>query len=367
MKFKYFGFFVLIIIFLAGQAGYQSNRNLGQQNLSAPKKQKITKVAQKRDSNLVEPQQRIYDYLLAHHVNGSVAIVKNKKIIFNRGIGYSNFKNSTINTAHTTYPIGSITKLITATAIMQLQEQGKLNVEDPVSKYIPGFVNGKNIKLKHLLSHTSGIQDPNWHTSDKTPLSIIKEIDKKPVTFKPGTTANYKDGNYLVLGYIIEKVTGHSLTNYIQTNIFDKAHMMNTGFITQEYPTLFSSRGYKQIGKKIIPDSSMNIPLLFGNGDIYATAYDLVSFDRALMDGKLVSKKNLKEMQIPRSKNLMYGYGLYNYGDFLFSKGGLNGWITIHGIYKDNTFISILLNVRDNSVDIHKTLKDVYNITKTID
>lgn len=367
MKFKYFGFFVLIIIFLAGQAGCQSNGNLDQQNLSASKKQTITKVAQNHVSKLMKPQQKIYDYLLARHVNGSVAIVKNNKTIFNDGIGYSNFKNRTINAAHTTYPIGSITKIITATAIMQLQEQGKLNVEDPVSKYIPGFVNGKNIRIKHLLSHTSGIQDPNWHNSDQTPLSIIKEIDKKPVTFKPGTTAKYRDGNYLVLGYIIEKVTGQSLMNYIQTNIFDKAHMMNTGFITQKYPTPFSSRGYKQIGKKIIPYSSMNIPLSFGNGDIYATAYDLVSFDRALMVGKLVSKKSLKEMQIPRSNNLMYGYGLYNYGYFLFSKGGLKGWIGIHGIYKDNTFISILLNVRDNNVDIHKTLKDIYNITKTID
>lgn len=367
MKFKSFGFSVLTILFLAGQAGCQSNWNLSQQKSSEPKKGAVSyeKLAQHQVSNIQTPQQKIYDYLLARHVNGSVAIVKNNKIIFNGGVGYSNFAKRTMNSVHTTYPIGSITKVMTATAIMQLQEQGKLNVNDPVAKYIPGFVNGENIRLKHLLSHTSGIQDPIWHVTDQTPISIIKKINKRPVTFDPGTTSKYRDSNYLVLAYIIEKVTGQSLMNYIQKNIFDKAHMTNTGFIIQEFPHPFSSSGYKQIGQQISPNSSMNIPLSFGNGDIYATAYDLVSFDRALMAGKLVSKKSLKEMQIPRS-DLRYGYGLYNYGYVLFSKGGFKGWISIHGIYKNHTFISILLNVRNNDVDIHKTLYDVYQITKTI-
>jgi CubicO group peptidase (beta-lactamase class C family) len=321
----------------------------------------IQHVSAQSEKTDIAIHQRIRDYLISKHVVGSVAIVKNKQLTFNEGVGFSDIKNRTVNQSATTFPIGSITKVMVATSIMQLQEKGKLSIQDPVSKFIPSFPNGRDIKLFHLLNHTSGIKSPLFHQGVRLPKDIIKRIEKRPVAFPAGAEWDYNDINYLVLGVIVEKVAGTSLHTYIQKNIFDKASMRHAGFITRKKPDDFHAIGYTRIAGHMIKSKQLNTPFLFGCGDIYATAHDLILFDEALMAGKLVTERSLEEMLTPGPKST-YGLGLYISGDRVFSRGVLSGWESLHVYFNDKTSIVILLNVRDKKINIHQVANNLYKI-----
>lgn len=352
---------VVFSICLAGCQNLSFHQNISHQI--------VTRHSSKREKIFVDYnpqktiQKKINSYLAANQINGSVAVVQNKKVIFNKGLGFANLENKTLNGPTTTYPIASITKSFVATSIMQLQEQGKLNINDPVSKFIPHFPNGNKIKLIHLLTHTSGIQSPIMHKGDSTPVSLIREIKKRGIKFSAGTQWDYRDANYIVLGYIVEKVTGISLHEYIQKNIFDKVSMKDAGFFTHKNPAPYTSKSYTKKGNLLLSRSTGNFYLLFGCGDIYMTAYDLCLYDEALMNGKLVSPKSLKLIQTPGSKS-NYGLGLYIYKYAVYSRGVLGGWESLHVYYKDKTSIAILLNIRNKGTDVHKVAADVHGLLK---
>lgn len=305
--------------------------------------------------NLVN--RRISAYLKSNHVNGSVAIVKDQALIYNEGIGFANRKERTNNQPGTKFPIGSITKAIVATSIMQLQDQGKLSIYDSVSAYISDFPKG--IKLIHLLNHTSGIQASKSVNQKIEPAEIVKKVT---TTFPAGSKWDYNDINYLILGYIVEKVSGTPLHTYIQKNIFDKAMMRDAGFITKPDLRPNQAKGYVRVANQFIATKWPSSALLFGCGDIYATAYDISLFDDALMSGKLVSKHSLKQMLTPSTKS-PYGLGLYHTDHTIYSRGVLKGWETLHVFYQQNqTNIVILLNVHDKRVNIHQLAAHLYKM-----
>jgi CubicO group peptidase (beta-lactamase class C family) len=311
---------------------------------------KTTKIKEAKKEKLQKNKEiiekKMKDYLVANNISGSIFVKQNDNIYFNEGLGYANKEKKILNQPSTTYPIGSITKVFVATSIMKLQEQNKLNIQDPVAKYIPNFPNGDNIKLYNFLTHTSGIHRLLWHKGDVTPSSLIQEIERQPVQFQPGQKWDYLDANYIALGFIIEKVTGTPLHDFIQKNILDIVPLKETGFMTHEHPIPYNSVGYLTKDNKLEPTVFFNIPALFGCGDIYSTASDLSKFDQALMSGKLISKDSLIQMTTPSSKSL-YGLGLYNNGKFVYSRGVLGGFDTMHSYYTDKTSIVVFLNTRD--------------------
>jgi CubicO group peptidase (beta-lactamase class C family) len=347
--------YLLLSLLLVGQVGCQ--------HMDRPIKPKQTVSAHFVQPTVKETvQAKIKNYLLTKHINGNVAIVKDGQTIFNEGVGYDDFQTGKLNQKTTTYPIGSITKSIVATSLMQLQEKGMLNIQDPVAKYLPGFPNGNNIKLVHLLNHTSGIRSPLLHVQKKTPQAFIKGIENLPVKFPAGTKWDYMDANYVILGSIVEKVAGTSLHKYIQKNIFAKAGMNNSGFITKKNPVPYTSLGYiRNKDQKLSIKGIKNNQTLFGYADVYSTAYDLCMYDTALMSGKLVSKQSLQQILTPGSES-GYGLGLYNFNYAVHSRGVIGGWESLHVYYKDKTSITILLNVRDKSMDIHQVSKDLFQI-----
>ncbi|WP_223593914.1 serine hydrolase domain-containing protein [Neobacillus bataviensis] len=306
-------------------------------------------------SEEIQIHQKIREYLVSNHVSGSIAVAKNGSTLFSEGTGYSDISKRTLNRPTTTYPIGSITKTMVAVCILQLQEKGLLRIHDSVSKYVPTLP--KNVKIAHLLNHTSGIKGPIWHTGIKNPKDIIK---KAVVKFPAGTKWEYNDINYIVLGYIVEQVTGGTLHDYIEKNIFHKASMVNAGFINSG---TFSSKGYFKVAGQFLQSSKLNPSLLFGCGDIYATAKDLYLFDEALMTGKLLTKQSVKKMVTPGPKS-SYGLGVYHKDDRIYSRGVVGGWESLHVYYKDKTSIVVLLNVRDKQRDIKKLSADIYRIVK---
>ncbi len=295
-------------------------------------------------------QLNIRDYLRSYKdFSGSISVMQDNQILYRQGIGYANIEKELMNTPTTTFPIGSISKLFTATSLMMLQEQQKLSIQDPVSKYIAGFPNGSRIKIYNLMSHTSGIQGLNWHKGDTTPLKLVREIAKFPVKFQPGTKWDYRDSNYMVLGYIVEKVSREPLHQFIQQNILDKVHMNNTGFMTPEHPAPYTATGYVMKDNQMKETQTFNVYALYSCGDIYTTPYDLSLFDHALMSGELVSENSLKQMLThgPFSK---YGLGLYYDGQRAWSNGVLPGYYTTHSYFNDKTSIVLFSNTKKVSL-----------------
>ncbi|MDP4163589.1 MAG: serine hydrolase domain-containing protein [Bacillota bacterium] len=306
---------------------------------------------------------KIKNYMEGNELNGSVFVSVANTPIFKGGFGYADFEKRTKNTVKTTFPIASLTKMVVAASFLQMKEKGLLNLNDPIGKYIIGFPNGQNIKLIHLLTNTSGITSPSWSGISVIPKDIVNEIKKSPIIFQAGANWNYQDANYILLSYILEKVSGISLHEYIKKNIFSIAEMKSSGFITRKNTFPYAAKGYFKVQNHFEPIGKLNIHLLYGAGDMYSTVEDINKFDTALMECRFFSKKSLDEMMVPRSKS-HYGLGIYIYNDYLFSRGTLGGWNAVHVYFKDKTNVVLLLNARSRKMDILKNAKEIHQLIK---
>jgi CubicO group peptidase (beta-lactamase class C family) len=169
---------------------------------------------------------------------GTVLVAKNGQAVLRKAIGMANREWNIPNVPEGKFRIGSITKGFTATAILQLQEAGKLSINDPIAKYYSAAPASWNaITIKHLLTHRSGIPSytglPNFINTtarqDLTPEQIIKLTQDKPLQFEPGSKYAYDNTGYVLLGYVIEKVSGQSYVDYMQEHIFKPLGMNSTG------------------------------------------------------------------------------------------------------------------------------------------
>ena len=166
---------------------------------------------------------------------GVFLIAKKGKPIYTKTFGMVNLElDSKLNT-NSVFQIGSMTKQFTAIAVLMLEEQGKLKVSDPISKYISSFPNGHNITIHHLLTHTSGIKDftkmktlSDIAQKEMTPEQMVNFFKNEPVDFAPGEKFDYNNSGYVVLGYIIELTSGETYEDFIKKNIFDKIGMVNS-------------------------------------------------------------------------------------------------------------------------------------------
>lgn len=284
--------------------------------------------------------------------SGSVLIAKNGKILLNKAYGMANYKNKIKNTTDTRFLIASLTKAFTATAIMQLAENGKLKLTDTLDKYIPDYPRGKEITIKELLTHSAGIYDylndltdvkSQEHVlcSNYTPSGLISLFKNKPLKFKPGSEFSYSNSGYVLLGYIIEKVSGKNYGDYIKENIFNKAGMTTACYAPlnkikkMAQPT--SINIYKEQVTQAIP--FINYSAASSAGGISCTTSDLYKFDIQLLssNSKLLSKKSVAEMlkgQINIASNYKYGYGWFIEKNGIISHSGYG-----FGYYSDNTII----------------------------
>jgi CubicO group peptidase (beta-lactamase class C family) len=178
-------------------------------------------------------------YYKFQEFNGSVLVAEEGQVIYKKGFGLSNMEWNIPNTPDTKFRLGSITKQFTAMLVMQLVEEGKLKLNIPITNYIPEYPknSGNKITIHHLLTHTSGI--PNYTSlpgfgdivrDPETPLDLIKTFWELPLEFEPGARFQYSNSGYIVLGYILEKVTGKSYQDLLKEKIFDPTGMKNSGY-----------------------------------------------------------------------------------------------------------------------------------------
>ncbi|MEH7612657.1 serine hydrolase domain-containing protein [Gottfriedia acidiceleris] len=264
-------------------------------------------------------------YLQQIHFNGVVLVRKNEENILNKGYGYRDIQKQLQNTSNTYYPVGSISKYFVSTLLMQLNEEGKISFNDPISKYIPEFPNGSKLTLFHLISHTSGIKREKELFNPISSTGLIKKIVKSNAHYKPLNKWDYNDTNYILLAYVIEKVTGIPYGEYIKRHIFDKANITEIGQGNDFYKKGNHALGYLLIQSKNNP-KQLRIPnfnYLLGCGDIYSTVSGIQKMDEALISNKLILAKSFTQFIKPYQNH--YAYGIYNKGKYLYNHGVVPG------------------------------------------
>ncbi|MDM5153291.1 serine hydrolase domain-containing protein [Bacillus sp. DX1.1] len=306
------------------------------------------------------------EYLKSKNFSGTAVVVKNGKVLLNKGYGLANREKNVPNNSDTTFYIGSITKAFVATAIMQLKDQNKLQTEDTVAKYIPDFPQGGEIKLAHLLTHTSGIPEYEAGADQISHDELLKRIGQQKRLFNPGAKWKYSDSNYSVLAYIAEKVSGQPLEEYIKQHIFNVIGMKHSGFGTELEQTKYPSTGYKIKNNNMTTPAIPSMSQLYGCGDIYTTANDLYLFNEALFSGKLISKESYNQMFTGGKKD--YGFGWYvNPGSYT-NHGVMPGWNCLNGFSKNGSVHVVLLsNIQNNIKSFGSVNNDIYMMLQQIE
>ncbi|MCU0285641.1 MAG: beta-lactamase family protein [Acidobacteria bacterium] len=274
----------------------------------------------------VKQKLRTYFQQLAEEkiFSGAVLIARDGKILLQDGFGLADYETGKKNKPKTAYGIGSMTKAFTAMSIMMLKERGLLNVNDPIGNYIPGYPNGDIITIHQLMNHTSGIfeyiNDPTSAIWDNglenlafyhTPDQLLEYFINRPLYYEPGTQWSYCNSGYVVLGVIIEKLSGMTYGNFIKKNILGPLNMRNT--LYNEYNIDFPNKavGYNDVISQPPQVSPLLHPsVAFSAGGIFSTIIDMYKWDQALYTNRLVSQETLNKIFTP-------GLGDYGYGWFI--------------------------------------------------
>jgi CubicO group peptidase (beta-lactamase class C family) len=275
-------------------------------------------------------------YTKQNKLNGAVLVAQKGKIIYEKGFGYRNAETKTPNDINSIFQIGSITKQITAAVIMQLQQEGKLSVQDKLSKYFPGFANGDKITIENLLTHTSGIynytndtvimkNDVTRHYSQEEMMKFFKNY---PSDFEPGTKWNYSNSAYSILGYIIEKVEKRPYEKVMRERIFQPLKMTNSGFDFTNLSSPNKTKGYFSLASTPVPAPIVDSTIAYSAGAVYTTVDDLYKWERAIYTNKILKPESWKTVFTPYKNKYGYGWGIDSlYGRLITThSGGIHGY-----------------------------------------
>lgn len=291
--------------------------------------------------------------------NGYLLVARDGKTIFGKGYGMANFEEDIPNTPQTKFRLASITKSFTAMAVMILQERGKLSLPDSICKYVSDCPEAwQPVTVRQLLNHTSGIPDyvsaPDFMRTISLRLTsddLIANFKNKPLQFASGANFSYSNSNYILLGRIIEKVSGQPFAVFLQENIFAPLKMENSGY--DDNSTLLKHRaiGYIKQPDRIINARYMDMTNAYAAGGLYSTAEDLLLWNQALDAGKLVSKKSSEEIFTPGKGGVGYGWFINRDSNrLLITQGGLNSGFAASILrYPKERVCIILLNNFENA------------------
>lgn len=259
--------------------------------------------------------------------SGTVLLARNGEVIYKGAFGVANKDFNAPNRIDTKFNLGSMNKMFTSVAVAQLVEKGKMSFEDPLSKFIPDFPNAdaaKKIQIKHLLSHTAGLGgyfSDRYDNLSREKLRTVDDMmklvrqDEKEIRFEPGSRWAYSNTGMLVLGKVIEVVSGQSYFAYIRDNIYKPAGMTNTDSYELDLVNTNLAVGYHKHFNDSGIEWSNNVfaHVMKGGpqGGGYSTVEDLLKFDQALRSGKLLNTDNFKIVTSPKPdlKSPDYGYG----------------------------------------------------------
>ena len=293
--------------------------------------------------------------------SASIAIVKNGQVAYVKAFGDARLEPRTPATAEMRYSIGSISKQFTATAILLLQEQGKLSLDDKVSKFIPDLTRAKEITIRQLLSHTTGYQD-YWPQDYVMPMmlqpvtaqKILDQWARKPLDFDPGTKWQYSNTNYVIAGVIVEKASGMSLLQFLSERVFTPLGMKSVANIDQEKLGETDPTGYLRYALgPLRPAPKEGRGWLFAAGELAMPAQDLARWDISLIEGKLLKPSSYREFEtevlLKNGSSTGYGLGVFvgtEAGHRALSHGGeVSGFTSENIVFPDDgVAVAVLTN-----------------------
>lgn len=297
---------------------------------------------------------------------GVVLIAQKGRVVYKKAFGMANLELGVSMKEEMVFNIASLTKQFTAVAILQLVEQGKLALADDITKHLPDYpTGGQPLTVEHLLTHTAGI--PGSAPEAITKLQgerrliklpeIINTFKTRPLDFTPGTKMVYSNNGYMLLGAIIEKVSGMSYAEYLEKNLFKPAGMTETHFgddyiITKNRAASYI---YSRAESRFLNALNGKVELAYSAGAIQSTAGDMFKWNQALNASKLIKKESLakahREHMLPDGKRTFYGYGWFIgnlQGSPLVEHGGNMGGFMSHAIYlpREAVYVAVFYNFR---------------------
>lgn len=306
--------------------------------------------------------------------NGSVLIAKHGTILINKSYGMADFEHHIPCSPTTKFRLGSITKQFTAMAIMILQEQGRLNIKNPISRYIPltEFPLGERVTIYHCLTNTPGLQDylncpnSNFRKTNEalkfhTATEIIASFKDAPLEFEPGTQYKYCNSGWILLTSIIERISGMSYEEFLRSSIFGPIGMTNTCIDSQQRDIESRACGYTRdfyntTNYGIVPAKFVDMSCAQGAGILLSTIEDMYLWDRALYTERLVSRASLATLFTPFKEDYACGWVATE----IFGKkvvchnGGIDGCATCFFRFIDDDVCVIVLSnldtINQNSV-----------------
>jgi len=303
-------------------------------------------------ADVARMEQLIKAYVPARFM-GSVLVAQDGKVLLDKGYGFANLEWDVPNTPTTKFRLGSITKQFTAASILLLEERGKLKVEDPVKKYMPDAPAAwDKITIFHVLTHTSGIPSltsfPDFEAHEAqamTPEKLVEWFRDKPLEFEPGTKWNYSNSGYILLGYLIEKISGQSYSEFVQQNIFTPLGMKDSGYDSNSAIIAHRAAGYTPGKSGAVNAGFVDMSIPFSAGALYSTTEDLLRWEQGLFGGKLLKTDSLTKMTTPFKQDYAFGLGVstQNGHKMIAHDGGIQGFNTFLAYFPDDKLVVAVL------------------------
>lgn len=251
---------------------------------------------------------------------GVFMVAKNGKPIYQKSFGKANIELDVNLTNDYVFQIGSMTKQFTAIAVLMLEEQGKLIISDTISKYIPDYPNGNKITIHHLLTHTSGIKDFTKMKSlreiaqkEMTPKMMVDFFKNEVVDFAPGEKFDYNNSGYVLLGYIIELVSGETYEDFVTKHIFQKIGMSQSRYASDRQIINKRAYGYQKKENGYVNKTIINFSVPFSSGSLMSSLNDMLKWQNALNKNILLkaenSQKAFQKYKLNNGEDFTYGYG----------------------------------------------------------
>ena len=313
--------------------------------------------------------------------NGTVLVAEKGKIILEKGYGMYDFEKKLANKPETRFEIGSITKQFTSMIIMKLYERGQIDLTGKLSQYLPYYRkdNGDRITIHNLLTHTSGI--PNYTdnrnfmqsevTKPITPKDLILNYCSSDLEFEPGTKFNYSNSGFVILGAVIEEITGKKYKDVLNEEILMPLGMYDSGYEDLTQPMPNRALGYDRSPDGLKRSRPIDMTIPFAAGAMYSTVQDLYKWDRALYTEKLITNKTKEMMFTPFLSNYAYGWSVQMFPvngkekKLITHSGGIFGFVSnIARVPEDDLVIIALSNFGAGQSEV--LTQDIAKITYDI-